>query len=355
MTRLCAIALRGLGRDSEAASLNERNLEVVRETVGEDNEIWFGMIDNVAADRRTQGRFAEELALRKTVHDRSGVTLGDNDPTTLRYAHDLASCHRLMGNFFQARDLDSETLRHKMAVFGDDHQSTYRSKSALAVDLRECGDYETARRHLLETLPRQEEVLGADHPHTIGTARNLAVTLRRLGDHGRALERSRDCVDAYRHRHGDRHVDTVTAPAAFMRQALTQALHHASYRRAFGKRLIEQPLMRNVLADLALESEAATTLSLRIARGFDASAGDTAERLFSRIATPVAKYWLNKRAPGHVVEALECLGGAGYVDQHHEFVGGCLRQHLIEAPLFFECLVGSLVVAPIGQLQPERR
>jgi putative acyl-CoA dehydrogenase len=109
--------------------------------------------------------------------------------------------------------------------------------------------------------------------------------------------------------------DTIAAPAAFMRQALAQAIHHAVYRRAFGRRLIEQPLMRNVLADLALESEAATALSLRIARGFDEAATSDRERAFTRLATAVAKYWLNKLAPGFVVEALECLGGAGYVEE----------------------------------------
>lgn len=109
--------------------------------------------------------------------------------------------------------------------------------------------------------------------------------------------------------------DTVAAPAAFMRMALVQAIHHARHRSAFGKRLVEQPLMQNVLADLAIESEAATILSIRIAQGFDASAGSDEERAFTRIATAVAKYWLNKRAPGHVVEALECLGGAGYVEE----------------------------------------
>jgi putative acyl-CoA dehydrogenase len=95
-----------------------------------------------------------------------------------------------------------------------------------------------------------------------------------------------------------------------------QAAHHAAHRSAFGKLLREQPLMRNVLADLALEAEAATVLAMRISRGFDdAERGGEDARAFSRIATAVAKYWLNKRAPGHVVEALECLGGAGYVEE----------------------------------------
>jgi putative acyl-CoA dehydrogenase len=110
--------------------------------------------------------------------------------------------------------------------------------------------------------------------------------------------------------------DTVTAPASFMRQALIQASHHVTYRSAFGKRLVEQPLMRNVLGDLVVEAEAATALAMRISRSFDDAATGTEDaQAFCRIATAVAKYWLNKRAPGHVVEALECLGGAGYVEE----------------------------------------
>jgi putative acyl-CoA dehydrogenase len=99
-----------------------------------------------------------------------------------------------------------------------------------------------------------------------------------------------------------------------MRQAVAQATHHAAHRAAFGKRLVEQPLMQNVLADLAVESEAATTLMLRLARAFD-SPDDEAERAFARIATAVAKLWVCKRAPHLIYEAMECLGGNGYVEE----------------------------------------
>ncbi|MEW6273335.1 MAG: acyl-CoA dehydrogenase family protein [Thermodesulfobacteriota bacterium] len=132
---------------------------------------------------------------------------------------------------------------------------------------------------------------------------------RMVGEEGRGV---RTIIDMVHHTRND----TVAAPASFMRQAVMQAAHHAAHRVAFGKRLVEQELMRNVLADLALEAEAATVLAMRISRGFDdAERGGDEARAFSRIATAVAKYWLNKRAPGHVVEALECLGGAGYVEE----------------------------------------
>ncbi len=111
-------------------------------------------------------------------------------------------------------------------------------------------------------------------------------------------------------------LDCVIGSASLMRQASAQALHHCAQREAFGKPLARQPLMTNVLADLALESEAAMRLSLHLARRFEqAEAGDEASELIARIATPIAKYWVCKRAVGLINEAQECLGGAGYVEE----------------------------------------
>ncbi len=109
-------------------------------------------------------------------------------------------------------------------------------------------------------------------------------------------------------------LDCAAGSAALMRQALMQAIFHARGRAAFGRVLSVQPLMRNVLADLALEAESAIMLTLRVARSFD-SAHDESERLFARIATAVAKYWVTRRAPRFIYEAMECLGGAGYVEE----------------------------------------
>jgi putative acyl-CoA dehydrogenase len=117
-------------------------------------------------------------------------------------------------------------------------------------------------------------------------------------------------------------LDCAVGSAAGMRAALVQAAHHARHRRAFGARLIEKPLMRNVLADLALESEAATALALRVA-----GAVDRGEDAFARLATALAKYWICKRHPVVVAEALECLGGNGYVEE-----SGMPRRYR-EAPL----------------------
>jgi putative acyl-CoA dehydrogenase len=108
-------------------------------------------------------------------------------------------------------------------------------------------------------------------------------------------------------------LDTMAGTLGIMRMALAQAAHHASHRRAFQKRLIDQPAMRAVLADLALEYEAAAALTMRIARAFDS--GDETERGFARLAVAVGKFWLTRRAPAFVAECLECLGGGGYVEE----------------------------------------
>src|SRR5438270_9779554 len=129
-----------------------------------------------------------------------------------------------------------------------------------------------------------------------------------VGEEGRGVQTIIEMVNHTR-------LDCAIAGAGLMRQALAQAAHHASHRQAFGKLLIQQPLMRNVLADLALESEAATLLMVRLARAFDRRESDERERAFCRVATAIAKYWLCKRSPAHVSEALECLGGNGYVDE----------------------------------------
>lgn len=110
-------------------------------------------------------------------------------------------------------------------------------------------------------------------------------------------------------------LDCAVATAGMMRQAVSQAVHHCSYRTVFQKKLIDQSLMTNVLADLALETEAATALSFRVARSFDRAHEDEAEAAFRRVMTPVAKYWVCKRAPNLAYEAMECLGGNGYVEE----------------------------------------
>jgi len=130
-----------------------------------------------------------------------------------------------------------------------------------------------------------------------------------VGEEGRGVRTILEMVAMTR-------LDCVIGSAALMRAATVQAFHHGSHRSAFGGLLVDKPLMRNVLADLQIESEAATTLMLRLAGAVDRAArGDTQEQAFKRLATAVGKYWVTKRTPPHVAEALECLGGNGYVEE----------------------------------------
>ncbi len=137
----------------------------------------------------------------------------------------------------------------------------------------------------------------------------------RVGDEGRGVPTIIEMVNHTR-------LDCILGSTAVLRLGTAQALHHTAHRSAFGRRLADQPLMQQVLADLAVESEAATVTVLRLARAFDAVArGDSEgsplehERLLQRLATPVVKYWVCKRAPVHAAEALECHGGNGYVEE----------------------------------------
>jgi putative acyl-CoA dehydrogenase len=138
---------------------------------------------------------------------------------------------------------------------------------------------------------------------------------RMVGEPGRGVPTIIEMV-------GHTRLDCVFGAAAGMRAGVVNATHHTAHRSAFGKLLIDQPLMRNVLADLCIESEASTILAMRLARAYDeahldAENGEDASdaQLFKRLATAVGKYWTCKRAPNHAFEALECLGGVGYVEE----------------------------------------
>ncbi|GAA0919347.1 acyl-CoA dehydrogenase family protein [Streptomyces thermoalcalitolerans] len=145
-----------------------------------------------------------------------------------------------------------------------------------------------------------------------------------VGPEGRGVKTIIEMVNCTR-------LDCVMMSAALMRKTLVEAGHHVRHRVAFGAPLIDQPLMRNVLADLALESEAATTLTLRLAGAADRAVradGDReGEAAFRRIATAVGKFWVTKRGPAFTAEALECLGGNGYVEESG------MPRHYREAPL----------------------
>ncbi|MEU5093465.1 acyl-CoA dehydrogenase family protein [Streptomyces sp. NPDC020996] len=154
-------------------------------------------------------------------------------------------------------------------------------------------------------LQRLKDKLG-NRSNASGEVEFDGTWARRVGEEGRGVRTIIDMVAATR-------LDCVLGSAGLMRQAVAQAVHHCSHREAFGGRLVDKPLMRNVLADLAVESEAATTLALRLAAACDD--GGEQERALLRIAVPAAKYWVTKRCAPLVVEAAECLGGNGYVEE----------------------------------------
>ncbi|MDP2255542.1 MAG: isovaleryl-CoA dehydrogenase [Polaromonas sp.] len=144
----------------------------------------------------------------------------------------------------------------------------------------------------------------------------------RVGDEGRGISQILEMGTMTR-------LDCALGTSGLMRQALSLALHHTAQRKAFGKLLMDQPLMRNVLADLAIESEAACALSMRLARSFDHSS-EAREQALSRLLTPVAKFWICKRGSHFAQEAMECLGGNGYVEEGGE---GVMARIYREMPL----------------------
>ena len=155
-------------------------------------------------------------------------------------------------------------------------------------------------------IQRLKDKLG-DHSNASSEVELQGALGWMLGEDGRGVNTILEMVALTRQ-------DCMLVSSALMRQALVQAIHHARGRQAFGRHLVRQPLMQNVLADLALESEAALALSMRLARAIDASGRDPGAASFARLATAIGKYWVCKRCAPFVNEAQECLGGAGYVE-----------------------------------------
>jgi putative acyl-CoA dehydrogenase len=163
-------------------------------------------------------------------------------------------------------------------------------------------------------IQRLKDKLG-NHSNASSEIELHGALARMVGEPGRGVPTIIEMV-------GHTRLDCVIGAAAGMRAGVVSATHHAAHRSAFGKLLIEQPLMRNVLADLCVESEATTALAMRLARAYDEAHADADARedqsdaqLFKRLATAVGKFWTCKRAPNHAFESLECLGGAGYVEE----------------------------------------
>jgi putative acyl-CoA dehydrogenase len=165
-------------------------------------------------------------------------------------------------------------------------------------------------------IQRLKDKLG-NHSNASSEVEFHGAWARMLGEPGRGVPTIIEMV-------GHTRLDCVIGAAAGMRTGVVAATHHTAHRSAFGKLLADQPLMRNVLADLCIESEATTALAMRLARAYDEAGteidahppeNDTDAQLFKRLATAVGKYWTCKRAPNHAFECLECHGGAGYVEE----------------------------------------
>jgi putative acyl-CoA dehydrogenase len=163
-------------------------------------------------------------------------------------------------------------------------------------------------------IQRLKDKLG-NHSNASSEVEFHGAWARMVGEPGRGVPTIIEMV-------GHTRLDCVIGAAAGMRTGVLNAIHHTAHRSAFGKLLIDQPLMRNVLADLCVESEASAALAMRLARAYDEASEDAREgrndsdaQLLKRLATAVGKYWTCKRAPNHAFESLECLGGAGYVEE----------------------------------------
>ncbi|HEU5273443.1 MAG TPA: acyl-CoA dehydrogenase family protein, partial [Xanthobacteraceae bacterium] len=160
------------------------------------------------------------------------------------------------------------------------------------------------RRHNAIQLQRLKDKLG-NRSNASSEAEFVAAHAELVGEEGRGIP---TIIEMSNHTR----LDCAIGSAGLMRQAVAQAIHHASHRTAFQKRLVDHSLMANVLADLALESEAAAVLTLRLARAYDEA--DEAAAVWRRVVTPAAKFWICKRGPALAAEAMEVLGGSGYIE-----------------------------------------
>ena len=171
-------------------------------------------------------------------------------------------------------------------------------------------------------IQRLKDKLG-NHANASSEVEFIDTLAWRVGEEGRGVAQILEMGTMTR-------LDCALGTSGLMRQALSIAIHHTRQRSAFGKKLIDQPLMRNVLADLALESEAATALSIRLASAFDHKDQSEHEAVMARLLTPVAKFWVCKRGSAFAQEAMECLGGNGYVEEGGE---GVMARIYREMPL----------------------
>ncbi len=231
--------------------------------------------------------------------------------TSLRYGDDGALCGMAMterqgGSDVRANTTTAGRAGDGMYVLDGDKWFCSAPTSDAFLVLAQAPDglscFFVPRRQTGFRIVRLKDKLG-NRSNASAEIELRGAEARLVGEEGRGVQTIIEMVNHTR-------LDCVLGSTALQRRAVAEATHHAAHREAFGRRLAEQPLMQNVLADLCLESEAATLTALRLARAYDE--GDHA---FRRLATAVAKYWVCKVTPSVVGEALECLGGNGYVEE----------------------------------------
>lgn len=232
--RLIMEAYRGtvlsrVGRVTDAARVNERTLDLMRTSFGENHAATIDMFDRTRFNVRAQGLLLKERDQAIETFSRARELLGEDDRSTLWYASSLAECHRLAGEYVKARELDEDTVQRTIAVLGPNHRQTLRAQCGLAMSIRECGQYEKACRLQADINARLLQVLGPDHPLTVGGQRSLAVALRRAQLHKEAWAIVKSCHQWYLQRYGESHVDTITA---LMDKAilLRQSDHHQAWK-----------------------------------------------------------------------------------------------------------------------------
>ncbi|MFC0430322.1 FxSxx-COOH system tetratricopeptide repeat protein [Kutzneria buriramensis] len=199
------------GRYEEAATLDNRILEICVRVLGEQHEGTVDAMNNVAGDLRAQGEFDSALALSEDIHTRSVRSFGDDDPLTLSAAHNLGVSLRLAGRFADAREIDDRTWRRKVEIFGTDHALSILTQIGLALDARELGDYVVARTMQEDIVARLRQIHGEVHPQTVAAIRLLAEMRRKAGDHEGALEAADEAVRGLTARHNEYHPEAMAA------------------------------------------------------------------------------------------------------------------------------------------------
>ncbi|HEV2345075.1 MAG TPA: FxSxx-COOH system tetratricopeptide repeat protein [Actinocrinis sp.] len=234
------------GKYSEANTLNQRTLELYKQTHGDEDEGTIDAMTVVSATNLIIGDFSTARELAQSALNIAERVLGEDDPATLKCANQLAVSLRLLGDFTTAEKYDLKTYEHRRTILGPDHDETLNSLGALVIDIRERGHYLDARRRQEDVYGQHVAAFGPDSPGGLRAARSLAVARRKAGDHPAALALSAETLEKYRRRYSEtypnalsaavnhaidlRHSGDFDAAAELGGQALTQ------YLRTFGDR-----------------------------------------------------------------------------------------------------------------------